>query len=234
MRRAELKTDQTRDVRVTFLEILQGIFEGFGITASVTACALLYAIPFAFIFGIAQYFSTGARRLAVTSIIEFWRSSPVLILLFFFYYTLPLWGLTLSAMTVGSMVLGLNIGGYASQTVRAALQAVDAGQAEAGIALGLTRRQVLFDIELPQALAIMVPNFVNQLIQLIKGTALVSLITLADMTFRAKEIAQLEYNPTGVYTGLLLSYFVICYPITLIGHRAEKAFGTVKGAGDGL
>lgn len=216
---------------MTFFEIVRGIFEGFRVTASVTVYALLYAVPFAFIFGVAQRFASGPTRFAVTSVIEFWRSSPVLILLFLFYYTLPVWGITLSAMVVGSMVLGLNIGGYASQTVRAALQAIDDGQAEAGLALGLTRRQVLFDIELPQAFTIMVPTLVNQFIQLIKGTALVSLITLADMTFRAKEIAQLAYNPIGVYSGLLLSYFVILYPITLLGHRAERAFGSAKEIG---
>ncbi|WP_159587942.1 amino acid ABC transporter permease [Chelativorans xinjiangense] len=207
------------------LAILAGIFEGFRITALVTALGLLYAIPFALLFGIFQHFSKGPLRALVTSVIEFWRSSPVIVLLYAFYYSLPAFGIYLSAIAVGSMVLGLNIGGYGSQSVRAALQALDRGQSEAGLALGLSRFNVLRFIELPQAITAMIPTFINQAIQLIKGTALVSLITLTDMTFRAKEIAQLEYNPVGVYSGLLLAYFIVCYPVTIFGRRVEFAFG---------
>lgn len=206
---------------MSFFDILLGIFQGFRITFLVVVVGLLYAVPFAFIFGILQFFARGALYFLVTAIIEFWRSSPVVILLFVFYYSFPAFGLTLSAFTVGSMVLGLNVGGYASQAVRAALQSVEPGQVEAGIALGLPRVRVLLAIELPQAIISMVPTFINLWIQLIKGTALVSLITLVDMTARAKEIAQIEYNPVGIYSGLLLSYFIICYPITIFGRWVE-------------
>lgn len=215
---------------MSFITIVAGIFEGFRITAGVTFYALLYAVPFAFVFGILQYFVTGWQRSLVTCAIEFWRSSPVIILLFVFYYSLPTFGITLSAMTVAAMVLGLNIGGYGSQTVRAALQALDRGQVEAGLALGLRRTTILFLVELPQAIMSMVPTFINQLIQLIKGTALVSLITLTDMTFRAKEIAQIQYDPVGIYSGLLLAYFVICYPVTIFGRWVEKRVGKSREA----
>ncbi len=131
-------------------------------------------------------------------------------------------------MTVGAMALGLNIGGYGSQAVRAALQALDRGQVEAGLALGLRRLDVLVAIELPQALVAMLPTFVNQFIQLVKGTAVVSLITLTDMTFRAKEIAELTYNPVGIYTALLLAYLMVCYPATFAGTLAGKARGHRK------
>lgn len=207
---------------MNLLAIIQGIFEGFRITAAVTIYGLLYAIPFAFLLGIAQHFTRGFAHAIVTAIIEFWRSSPVIVLLFIFYYSLPIFGITLSAMTVGAMVLGLNIGGYGSQAVRAALQTIDRGQVEAGFALGLRRRQILLLIEIPQAVGAMMPTFINQAIQLIKGTALVSLITLADMTYRAKEIAQASYNPVGVYTSLLIAYFLLCYPITIFGRWAER------------
>ncbi len=207
---------------MTFAEILAGIFEGLRITAAVTALGMLYAAPFAFIGGIAQHHSRGLPHAAVTTLIEFWRSTPVLILLYAFYYSLPTFGIRLSGLTVGAMVLGLNIGGYGSQAVRAALQALDKGQAEAGRALGLRAWQILLLIELPQALAMMMPTFVNQFIQLVKGTALVSLITLSDMTFRAKEISQIYYNPPKVYLALLIAYFVICYPATIAGRWLER------------
>ncbi|WP_127104297.1 amino acid ABC transporter permease [Pararhodobacter zhoushanensis] len=211
---------------MTFPNILAGIFEGFGVTATVTFYGMLYAVPFAFGAGILQHFTRGWARLAVTAVIEFWRSSPVIITLFVMYYTLPSFGLTLSGMTVGAMALGLNIGGYGSQAVRAALQSLDKGQVEAGLALGLRRWEVLGLVELPQAFTAMLPSFVNQFIQLVKGTALVSLITLTDMTFRAKELSQLSYDPVGTYTGLLVAYFIVCYPATILGRMLERRVST--------
>lgn len=207
---------------MTFGQILAGIFQGFDVTAIVTAYGLIWAIPFAFIAGVLQHFTRGFPRLLVTMVIEFWRSSPVLITLFVLYYTLPSFGITLSGITVGAMALGLNIGGYGSQAVRAALQSLDRGQAEAGLALGLRRWEVLALIEMPQAFKSMLPSFVNQFIQLVKGTALVSLITLTDMTFRAKQLSQLSYDPVGTYTGLLVAYFIVCYPATILGRQIER------------
>lgn len=203
-------------------DILAGILEGFQVTALVTLYGMMWAIPFALITGVLQHFTRGPTRFAVTCLIEFWRSSPVLILLFVLYYALPSFGIRLSSMTVGAMALGLNVGGYGSQAVRAALQALDRGQVEAGIALGLHRLTVLRMIELPQVMAAMMPTFVNQFIQLVKGTAIVSLITLTDMTFRAKQIADTQYNPVGVYTALMVAYLLVCYPATLLGRYLER------------
>ncbi|NIA67867.1 amino acid ABC transporter permease [Pelagibius litoralis] len=219
---------------MSFPEILVGIFEGFRITAAVVFYGLLFAVPFALVFGILQHFTRGILRFLVTAVIEFWRSSPVIILLFVFYYALPIFGVVMSAMTVSALVLGLNIGGYGSQAVRAALQALDPGQVEAGLALGLRRSRILLLIELPQAIAMMMPTLMNLVIQLVKGTALVSLVTLGDMTFRAKEIAQIEYNPVGIYSGLLLAYFIVCYPVTVIGRWLERRVGVGEGQAHGL
>lgn len=210
---------------MSIFEIWLGILKGLPTTVMVTVYAVVFAVPFALVFGVAQYLTKGVWRLVVTAIIEFWRSSAVIVLLFVFYYALPVVGLSFSAMTVSAMVLGLNAGGYASQAVRGGLQSLDRGQGEAGLALGLPRLTVLFLIELPQALVAMAPTFINVLIQLVKATALVSLVTLNDMTFNAKEIAQIEFNPLGVYSALLLAFFVVCYPIALAGRWAEVKLG---------
>ena len=204
------------------LDIWLGILQGSRITGLVTLYALAFAVPFALIFGIAQYLTTGPIRFLVTSIIEFWRSSAVIILLFVFYYALPVVGVMMTAMTVAAMVLGLNTGGYGSQAVRSGLQTLDRGQKEAGKALGMSRSAILCLIELPQALLVMSPTFINLVIQLIKATSLVSLITLTDMTFRAKEISQVYYEPVPIYLSLLLAYFLMCYPIALFGRWVAR------------
>ncbi|MEO9338584.1 amino acid ABC transporter permease [Mesorhizobium sp. SB112] len=219
---------------MSLLDIWVGILHGLDVTAKVTGYGLLFAVPFALVFGVAQYLTTGITRFIVTCVIEFWRSSAVIILLFVFYYALPIAGIMLSAVTVSAMVLGLNIGGYASQAVRAGLQSLDRGQKEAGHALGLSRSMILLLIELPQALVTMSPTFINHFIQLVKATALVSLVTLTDMTFRAKELAQMEYNPVGIYTSLLLAYFVVCYPIAILGRWLETRISSGRELGRGL
>lgn len=207
---------------MTFAAILAGILQGAHVTLGVAGLALLYAVPAGFGFGLLQYLLGGVARFAVSAFVEFWRSNAVIILLYLFYYVLPFAGLRWSAMTVASLVLGLNIGAYASQAVRAALEAVPRGQIEAGRALSLSRLQVLRLVEMPQAFRAMVPSFVNETIRLLQSTALVSLLTLTDMTFRAKEIGQITQQPVEIYTALLLSYFVICWPIALLGRRAER------------
>lgn len=219
---------------MNMFDIWLGILEGLGTTAAVTAYGLVFAIPFALVFGVAQFLTRGVVRLLVTCIIEFWRSSAVIILLFVFYYALPVVGVRLSALTVSAMVIGLNAGGYASQSVRAGLQALSPGQKEAGAALGMSRPAILLLIELPQALVAMSPTFVNTLIQMVKATALVSLVTLTDMTFRAKEIAQVEYNPVAIYTALLLAFFVVCYPIALLGRWLEARVATPGSRAGGI
>lgn len=212
-----------------FLDIMWGIYQGLGVTASVTLLGLLYAIPFAVIAGVLQHFSSGIVRWGVTATIEFWRSSPAVVLLYAFYYSLPAFSIYLPALSVGAMVLGLNIGGYGSQSVRAALQALDRGQCEAGLALGLGRIDVLRLIEFPQAIVAMVPTFINQAIQLIKGTALVSLITLSDMTWRATEISHLSYDPVRIYSALLVAYLILCYPVTVFGRFLEASLAKGRG-----
>lgn len=216
------------------LGIMLSILEGLNVTLGMTLLGLVFAIPFMTVCGIGQYLASGYWRFLITCVIEFWRSSPVLVLLFVFYYSLPAFGITLSAVVVGAMVLGLNAGGYGSQAVRAALQSLPRGQLEAGRALGFRRFTILCLIELPQAFKAMLPSFINQLLQLIKGTSLVSLIMLTDMTYRAKELALLTYDPVRVYTGLLIAYFIICYPVTRAGRFIERHVGLFHRGGHGV
>jgi polar amino acid transport system permease protein len=218
---------------LTFTAIFLQILKGLDVTATVTFLGLCFAVPFALSAGVAQQFSTGIARASVTFIIEFWRSTPLLVLMFMFYYSLPDAGINLTPTTVAAMTLGLHVGAYGSQSVRAALQALDRGQVEAGLALGLARPVILLKIELPQMVSAMLPTFVNQFIQLVKGTSLVALITMTDMTERAKEIANQEYDPVRIYSALLLSYFIILYPATIIGRWLEETIGSRTGRRSG-
>lgn len=212
---------------MTFPEIFIQLLGGLEVTLLVTAYAMMFAAPFAIVFGVLQYLVKGPARILVTSVIEFWRGSSVIVLLFVFYYVLPFIGLDLSAYTVAALVLGSNMGAYGSHVVRGALEILDRGQSEAALALGLSRMQALWKVEFPQAFRQMVPAFVNEVVELIKLTALVSLVALSDPTFRAKEIAQTTYNPLQIYGSLLIIYFILSYPLTILGRRLERQLAPV-------
>lgn len=207
---------------MNFLAICGWLLQGLGVTLTVAALSALVAFPFALVFGLLEYRLRGIPRALVVTFIDFWRSSSVIILLFFFFYVGPAFEVFLSAYTVGALVIGCNVGAYGSQALRSALEALAPGQVEAGRALGLSRTHILFLIELPQALRKVLPIAGNEIIEIIKTTANVSLIGLADVTFKAKEVMQTTHQPASVYTALLGIYILISLPMALAVHALVR------------
>jgi polar amino acid transport system permease protein len=134
--------------------------------------------------------------------------------LFWAYFALPLLGIQLEAITVGITVLGLNIGAYGAEVVRGAIQAVSVDQHEAALALNFTEHQTMWRIILPQALLFMLPPFGNLLIELLKSTALVSLITLSDLTFQGQVLRTATLRSAEIFTLVLILYFLMALSIT--------------------
>ncbi|MDX1664087.1 MAG: amino acid ABC transporter permease, partial [Candidatus Promineifilaceae bacterium] len=133
----------------------------------------------------------------------------------FFVLPLPPFNFSISAFQAGVLALGLNVGAYGAVVVRGAIRAVPRGQIEAAIALNMSRSLMMRRVILPQALVRMLPPFGNLLIELLKATSLVSLITLSDITFQALTLRQSVGRTTEVFTLLLVIYFLIAYPLTL-------------------
>ncbi|WP_201451914.1 amino acid ABC transporter permease [Rhodovarius lipocyclicus] len=200
---------------MSFPALLGWMPQGLGVTLLVALYAAVIAFPFALVFGVLEFKLRGPAKLLVTLFIDFWRSSSVIILLFLFYYVGPAFEVFLSAYTVGAVVIGCNIGAYGSQALRSALESVGKGQVEAGLSLGLRPSRILLLIQLPQALRKVVPIAGNEAIEIIKTTANISLIGLADITYRAKEAMQATFQPAQIYTGLLLIYVLISLPFAL-------------------
>jgi polar amino acid transport system permease protein len=142
--------------------------------------------------------------------------------LFWFYFVLPLFGVQLPAMLVGIVVLALNAGAYGAEVVRGAIRAVPPGQREAGIALNLTRTQIMRRIVVPQAIPAMLPPAGNLLIELMKNTALVSLITITDLTFRGQLLRSETLRTTEIFTLMLLMYFAVALVITACVRLLER------------
>lgn len=164
---------------------------------------------------------------------EVFRGTSILVQMFWFYFALPvLLGIRIEAMLVGVLSLGLNGGAYGAEIVRSAMLHVPLGQHQAAVALNLTRWQRMRYVILPQAVPAMLPPLGNLLIELLKSTALVSMITVTDLT-RAGVFLRDNTLRTGEIFGLLLAiYFVLSLSITAVMRRLEArlARGTDRGA----
>lgn len=174
--------------------------------------------------------SVALRSLSVT-IIEVFRGTSLLVQLFWLYFALPILGESmgldwrLDPVVAGTLALGLNIGAYGAEVVRGAIQAVPHSQLEAAKALDFTERQTLWRISLPQAIPEMMPSFGNLAVQNLKDTAMVSLISLGDLSFRAEQIRNFTQDSTTIYTLLLLMYFGMALVLTVLMKLLERATG---------
>jgi len=168
----------------------------------------------AFAAGLARLSRHRWVRLPAIVYIDLFRGTSALVQLFWAYFALPLLGIRLDAMTVGIVVLGLNIGAYGAEVVRGAIQAVPTAQHEAAVALNFTERQIMWRITIPQALLAMLPPFGNLLIELLKSTALVSLITLSDLTFQGQLLRSATLRSAEIFTLVLVLYFLVALSIT--------------------
>ncbi|AHK47558.1 glutamine ABC transporter, permease protein GlnP (plasmid) [Ensifer adhaerens OV14] len=190
------------------------ILQGALVTLQLTVLGSALAVVMAFVAGLARVSRFMAVRALATTYIEFFRGTSIFVQLFWVYFVLPFAGITLTPLQAGVLALGLNIGAYGAEVVRGAVKAIGREQREACIALNLTRSQAMRHIILPQALPLMLPTFCNNAIELLKGTAVVSLISLTDMTFQAQVVRAQTGNTLIPFTVILVLYFLMSWVIS--------------------
>ncbi len=203
-------------------DLLPPLWRGVGITLQLTILAAVLAVLTSFVIGFARLARYRLLRVLATLYVEIFVGTSVLVQLFWVYYVLPFFNLKLTAMQAGILVLGLNYGAYGSEIVRSSILAIPKHQTEAGIALNMTPNQIMARIILPQALLLMLPPFGNLFIELLKGTALVSLITLSDLMFQGTLMRTSTLRSFEVFSLVLILYFLLAYPITLAVRAWEK------------
>lgn len=208
---------------MSFWELIASMLgQGLVITLLTTVLAAILALILGFIGGLMRLSKNKVIRFMVTIYVEVFRGTSLLVQLFWIYFVLPMFGITMSAMTAAVLAIGLNFGAYTSEVVRSGIQSVDEGQIEASIALNFTRYQRMKRIILPQAFILMLPNLGNQLIELFKSTSLVALITLTDLTYQANVLNATTLQTTQIFTALLIIYFVIAWPMTKVMKVLER------------
>ncbi|MCQ6562823.1 ectoine/hydroxyectoine ABC transporter permease subunit EhuC [Paenibacillus mendelii] len=213
------------------LDLLPPLLKGLKITLLLTLYSIILALCFSFLAGIGRLSHSRILRSIVAAYVEIFRGTSLLVQLFWIYFALPmLLDIRLSAMTAAVLALGLNYGAYGSEVVRSSILAVPKGQVEASIALNMTPYQRMRRIILPQAWAMMLPGFGNLQIELLKGTSLVYLITLMDVTYQGITLRSFDISRTpAIFAWILILYFVTAYALTLLIRFAERKAAAGRG-----
>ncbi|TPM40725.1 ectoine/hydroxyectoine ABC transporter permease subunit EhuC [Mesorhizobium sp. B2-3-4] len=190
------------------------ILQGALVTIELALMGSVLALIMAFLAGMGRLSRFFVLRALATAYIEFFRGTSIFVQLFFAYFVLPLVGLELTPLQAGVLALGLNVGAYAAEVVRGAVQSIGREQHEACIALNLGRWHGLRHVILPQAFLVMLPTFGNNAIELLKATSVVSLISLADLTFQAQVVRAQTGNTMVPFATILVIYFILALLIS--------------------
>ncbi len=190
------------------------ILQGALVTIKLTLMGSVLALIMAFLAGLGRLSRFFAVRALATVYIEFFRGTSIFVQLFWAYFVLPMLGFELTPLQAGVLALGLNVGAYAAEVVRGAVQSIGKEQYEACTALNLSRWQGMRHVILPQAFLVMLPTFGNNAIELLKATSVVSLISLADLTFQAQVVRAQTGNTLVPFASILVIYFVLALLIS--------------------
>lgn len=211
-------------------QFLPSLLKGLTVTVSVAVPSILFTYAISIIAGLGRLSPVAPLRWLSAVYVEVFRGVSLLVILFWLYFVLPEFGLTLSAYTAALLGISLNAGAYGAEIVRGAVQAVPRGQYEACTTLNIPSRRKYIRIILPQALVIAVPAMTNMTIELLKGTALVSAVTLVDLTAAGVRQNQLTYRTVEIFAVLALIYFCLAQVVRFSGTQIEQVFNRHLGA----
>jgi polar amino acid transport system permease protein len=216
-----------------FRIFMPGLLSGAWMTVRIAALGSLLAVIFGVTSALARLYGPAPLRWLARVYVEIFRGTSALVQLFWLFFVLPDFGISLEPFTVAVLALGLNVGAYGAEVVRGATATVPRGQWEAATAVNMTQVQTLRRIILPQAVLTMIPPWGNLFIELLKATALVSLITISDLAFKAQQMNATTYRTVEIFSIVLVMYFALSLLITIGMQQLERiaARGLARGRG---
>ncbi len=195
------------------LDVAPSLAQGALVTLQIALAAGLIAVIVAVAVGVLREVGGRVANAALGVYVEFFRGTSAFVQIFWAYFALPMVGIRMSAMTAGILILGFNVGAYGSEVVRGALRAVPAGQREACMALGLPTWVTYSHVMLPQAMLRSVLPMGNLLVDLLKGTALVSAITVTELAFSARQAVFVHGHALTIFGAVLFIYLLMAAPV---------------------
>lgn len=204
------------------ISIVPDLVDAMWITLGATVTAFIVAALLGLVWTVCKRSNFKPLLFIVTAFVEFIRTTPLLVQLFFIFYVLPEFGISLTPFVAGVIGLGIHYSTYLSEVYRSGIEAVPKGQWEAGTALNFTKRQTWFRIILPQALPPVFPMLGNYFIVMFKETPILSAITLVEMMQTAKIIGSSSFKYIEAFTIVGLLFFLLSYPASLVVRYLEN------------
>jgi len=192
-------------------------------TLRITGTALAFGIPLGLVLALLRLAPSRWLSWPARFIIEFFRTTPPLVQLFWFFFALPiLVGIEMTPFLAAALTFSIQSAAFFAEVFRAGIQSIDRGQREGALALGMSLSQSMRRIILPQAIKRMIPAFLERSIELMKTTTLVATVSYADLLYQANDLAQKTFRPLEVFTVTALIYFVFIYAVSLLVHKLER------------
>lgn len=205
------------------LSNLQFLLSGLGTTVAVSLCAIALSVLLGTVVAIGALSRSRALNRVSRVYVELFRSIPLLVLLLWVFYGLPVvLGLQLGVFATGVLSLALSDSAFEAEVFRAGIQSVPKGQLEAARSIGLSWSQQMRLVVMPQAIRVILPALGNQFVYVLKMSSLVSVIGLEELTRRSNELNVSEYRPLEIYTFLVLEYLVLILFVSWLVRRLER------------
>ena len=206
-----------------FLSSFPLLVSGLKITLLLGLVSILAGLVLGLAIGLVRLYGIKPASIAAKIYIDVFRSIPLLVLLIVVYYALPFVGVEMPPFTSAVVALTLVSGAYTAEIFRAGIEAIPRGQFEASRALGLSYRHMMSDIILPQAIRIVIPPLTNNCINVLKDTALASVVAMPDLLKQATQAQALEANPTPLIAAALM-YLAFLLPLVMLVGRMESKY----------
>lgn len=198
------------------------LLQGAKLTVIVAAGSLALSTVLGLVWALMRV--SGLPWLAKTSagIVNVLRGIPIIVLLFYIYFVMPDFGVSLSAVQAAIIGLGVAYSAYQAENFRAGIQAIDPGQIEAAMSMGMSWSMTMRRVVLPQAIRIVLPPYGNIMIMMLKDSSQASTITVAELALQGKLIAMSSFKNATVFTLVAVMYLVMCVPLILFVRHMEK------------
>jgi polar amino acid transport system permease protein len=205
-------------------EIVPDLLSALWVTVQATVVGVVLAMVLGLVFAIARRSTIRLISWPVAVFIEFVRSTPLLVQLFFLFFVLPDLGVVLSGFVAGALGLGIHYACYTSESYRAGIESVDRGQWEAAQAINLTATTTWRSVILPQAIPTVIPALGNYLVAMFKDAPLLSTITVLELVGEAKRIQAVTFRPTEAFTLAGVLFLAVSIPSAALVRYLERRF----------
>ncbi|MGH6639012.1 MAG: amino acid ABC transporter permease [Polaromonas sp.] len=204
----------------------QALLEGVAMTIGLTVLTMLLAVPGGILLALMRLSSNRLLSAASLAFVEFFRNLPLILVIYWAFYVMPMaFDVQFSALTTALVALVLNVSAYNAETFRAGINSIRKGQMEAALAMGMSRRQAMFKVVIPQAARRILPVLASTWISLFKDTSLVSVIAVSELAYTSMQIRAQTFRVLEMLTAMAVLYWLMGYPQAKLVDWIHKKYG---------